>query len=41
LGIRTVERRLQIEYGENGGLAIETSPGAGFKVTMSIPFVTA
>jgi sensor histidine kinase YesM len=37
LGIRTVERRLQLEYGAQGGLAIETAPGAGFVVTMSIP----
>jgi sensor histidine kinase YesM len=37
LGIRTVERRLQLEYGPQGGLAIETAPGAGFVVTMSIP----
>jgi hypothetical protein len=37
LGIRTVDRRLQLEYGARGGLAIDTSPGAGFSVTMSIP----
>jgi LytS/YehU family sensor histidine kinase len=37
LGIRTVERRLQLEYGARGALAIETAPGAGFVVTMSIP----
>jgi sensor histidine kinase YesM len=37
LGIRTVERRLQLEYGAAGGLAIETAPGAGFIVTMSVP----
>jgi signal transduction histidine kinase len=37
LGIRTVERRLQLEYGPRGGLAIDTAPGAGFVVTMSIP----
>jgi hypothetical protein len=37
LGIRTVERRLQLEYGSQSGLAIETAPGAGFVVTMSIP----
>jgi len=41
LGIRTVERRLQLEYGPRGGLAIDTAPGAGFKVTMSIPLVPA
>lgn len=37
LGIRTVDRRLQLEYGAGHGLAIETTPGAGFAVTMSIP----
>jgi len=36
LGLRTVERRLQLEYGGDG-LAIETAPGAGFVVTMAIP----
>jgi LytS/YehU family sensor histidine kinase len=37
LGIRTVERRLQLEYGAAGGLQIDTAPGAGFSVTMAIP----
>jgi hypothetical protein len=37
LGLRTVERRLQLEYGTNEGLAIDTAPGAGFVVTMAIP----
>jgi signal transduction histidine kinase len=37
LGIRTVDRRLRLEYGAGGGLAIATRPGAGFTVTMSIP----
>jgi hypothetical protein len=37
LGIRTVDRRLRLEYGPRGGLAIDTRPGAGFTVTMSIP----
>lgn len=41
LGIRTVERRLQLEYGTRGTLVIETSPGAGFAVTMSIPLMAA
>lgn len=38
LGLRTVERRLQLEYGTTDALAIETAPGAGFVVTMAIPF---
>ncbi|QJE03288.1 histidine kinase [Massilia forsythiae] len=37
LGLRTVERRLRLEYGEDGRLAIDTAPGAGFTVTISIP----
>jgi LytS/YehU family sensor histidine kinase len=37
LGLRTVERRLQLEYGMDEGLAIDTAPGAGFVVTMAIP----
>jgi sensor histidine kinase YesM len=41
LGIRTVERRLQLEYGNKGGLTIATAPGAGFVVTMSIPLEPA
>jgi hypothetical protein len=41
LGIRTVERRLQLEYGPAGALAIETAPGAGFVVTMSVPLAAS
>jgi sensor histidine kinase YesM len=41
LGIRTVDRRLQLEYGAGSALAIETAPGAGFAVTMSIPLEPA
>jgi len=41
LGIRTVERRLQLEYGPRGLLAIATAPGAGFVVTMTIPLAPA
>ncbi|WP_229411206.1 MULTISPECIES: sensor histidine kinase [unclassified Massilia] len=41
LGIRTVERRLQLEYGPAGALRIETAPGSGFMVTMSIPLEAA
>lgn len=40
LGIRTVDRRLRLEYGAGNGLAIETAPGAGFAVTMSIPLAS-
>jgi sensor histidine kinase YesM len=41
LGIRTVERRLQLEYGEQYGLDIITAAGRGFAVTMTIPAATA
>jgi hypothetical protein len=41
LGIRTVERRLQLEYGARAGFAIDTAPGAGFAVTISIPLEPA
>jgi sensor histidine kinase YesM len=41
LGLRTVERRLQLEYGPRGALRIETAPGSGFTVTMSIPLESA
>jgi len=41
LGLRTVERRLQLEYGEQYGLDIATAPGEGFIVTMTIPAVAA
>lgn len=37
LGIRTLERRLKLEHGMRGTLAVETAPGAGFVITMSIP----
>jgi hypothetical protein len=41
LGLRTIERRLHLEYGPESALAIETAPGAGFVVTMSIPLASA
>lgn len=37
LGIRTVERRLQLDYGPRAQMRIDTAPGAGFAVAMSIP----
>ena len=41
LGLRTVDRRLQLEYGPDSALAIDTAPGAGFVVTLSIPLAAA
>jgi sensor histidine kinase YesM len=37
VGIRTLKRRLALEHGMHGTLAVATAPGAGFVVTMSIP----
>ncbi|MFJ1472016.1 sensor histidine kinase [Massilia sp. YIM B02787] len=37
LGIRTLERRLELEHGVRGTLTVHTAPGAGFMVEMSIP----
>jgi anti-sigma regulatory factor (Ser/Thr protein kinase) len=41
LGIRTVARRLHLEYGAGAGFEIDTAPGAGFAVTMAIPLDSA
>jgi LytS/YehU family sensor histidine kinase len=41
LGIRTVQRRLELEYGARAAFSIDTAPGAGFAVTMSIPLEPA
>jgi hypothetical protein len=37
MGIRTVERRLRLEYSDQAEFQIQTEPGAGFKVSFSIP----
>ena len=37
LDVRTVERRLKLEYGDRAAFNIRTSPGAGFHVHMLIP----
>jgi signal transduction histidine kinase len=37
LGLRTVERRLLLEYGPRAVFHIETAPGAGFTASVSIP----
>jgi Histidine kinase len=41
LGVKTVARRLQLEYGQRGSLDIRTAPGAGFAVQLSIPLEAA
>jgi len=37
LGVKTVARRLQLEYGQRGNLEIKTAPGAGCAIHLSIP----
>lgn len=37
LGLRTVEKRLVLDYGAESALRIDTAPGAGFAVAFSIP----
>ena len=37
LGLRTVEKRLVLDYGPESALRIDTAPGAGFAVAFSIP----
>jgi signal transduction histidine kinase len=37
LGLRTVERRLVLDYGPEAALQVDTAPGAGFSVAFSIP----
>jgi LytS/YehU family sensor histidine kinase len=41
LGIRTVERRLRLGYGERACFNIDTAPGAGFEVALSLPMVAS
>ena len=38
-GVRNVNSRIQLEYGESYGLSIESEPGTGTKVTVRIPVV--
>jgi signal transduction histidine kinase len=37
IGVRAVRQRLETRYGSAGRLAVKTSPGAGFAVTVSLP----
>lgn len=37
LGIRTVERRLRLGYGPRAAFSVDTAPGAGFRVALSVP----
>jgi LytS/YehU family sensor histidine kinase len=38
MGVRTIERRLQLEYGAASKFEIDTAPSAGFSVTLCIPY---
>jgi signal transduction histidine kinase len=37
LGVKTVERRLHLEYRQRASFKIDTAPGEGFAVTLTIP----
>ena len=39
IGIHNVEEMIRMEYGENYGMWIESSPGAGTKVTYLLPVI--
>lgn len=41
LGIRTVERRLRLGYGPRAAFSVDTAPGAGFHVALSLPLDAA
>ncbi|VXC44506.1 sensor histidine kinase [Massilia sp. 9I] len=37
LGLRTIERRLQLDYGSRAAIRVQSAPGAGFSVSVTIP----
>jgi signal transduction histidine kinase len=37
LGLRTIERRLQLDYGSRAAMRVRTAPGEGFCVSVTIP----
>jgi sensor histidine kinase YesM len=37
LGLRTIERRLQLDYGSRAALRVQSAPGQGFRVSVTIP----
>lgn len=37
IGVKTVERRLQLEYGKRASFSINTTPGQGFEICLTIP----
>lgn len=40
MGLKNVNERIRLHYGDNYGLSISGAPGEGTAVTMSIPFVS-
>jgi sensor histidine kinase YesM len=39
LGLRTIERRLQLDYGSRAAMRVQSAPGAGFSVSVTIPAI--
>lgn len=39
LGLRTIERRLRLDYGSHARVRVQSAPGAGFRVSVTIPAV--
>ena len=39
LGLRTIERRLQLDYGSRAAMRVQSAPGEGFCVSVTIPAV--
>lgn len=39
LGLRTIERRLQLDYGSRAALRVQSAPGEGFCVSVTVPAV--
>lgn len=39
LGLRTIERRLQLDYGSRAAMRVNSAPGEGFSVSVTIPAV--
>jgi two-component system sensor histidine kinase YesM len=39
-GVRNIDRRLKVEYGEEYGLSFRAQPGVGTSVTIRIPLGT-
>jgi len=37
LGLRTIERRLQLDYGSRAALRVQSAPGEGFCVSVTVP----